>query len=227
MTNIPMTITVPLPATYVSSFDGTGKGEVYHHDAKYRAAREETDFQTERLRVALERAEAAEAKVDRLKRDLRDASAALADEYRARAEDRARTCRGLEKHEAADRHEAQAGAAASIAAEIRSDTPEDDGPPETTFDLIRGWAWDRNLIEGSNSQAQMLKLAEEIGELAGGIARGDEERIVDGIGDAVVVLTILAEQNDVMIEACLSAAWREIKDRKGRMVDGVFVKEGD
>ena len=26
---------------------------------------------------------------------------------------------------------------------------------------------------------------------------------------------------------CVKAAWDEIKDRKGRMVDGVFVKEGD
>ena len=32
---------------------------------------------------------------------------------------------------------------------------------------------------------------------------------------------------DVDFESCVQAAWDEIKDRKGRMIDGVFVKEGD
>jgi hypothetical protein len=26
---------------------------------------------------------------------------------------------------------------------------------------------------------------------------------------------------------CLDQAWNDIKDRKGRMVDGIFIKEGD
>jgi NTP pyrophosphatase (non-canonical NTP hydrolase) len=95
------------------------------------------------------------------------------------------------------------------------------------FPHIRGWAFDRNLLTGSDSFRQCVKLIEEIGELAGGIARGQREKIEDGIGDAVVVLTILAAQNNMDIEDCIEAAWNEIKDRKGRMVDGVFVKEGD
>ena len=32
---------------------------------------------------------------------------------------------------------------------------------------------------------------------------------------------------DINFESCVQAAWDEIKDRKGRMIDGVFVKEGD
>ena len=32
---------------------------------------------------------------------------------------------------------------------------------------------------------------------------------------------------DVDFESCVQAAWDEIKDRKERMIDGVFVKEGD
>jgi hypothetical protein len=31
----------------------------------------------------------------------------------------------------------------------------------------------------------------------------------------------------VTIEACIEMAYDEIKDRKGRMIDGVFVKEAD
>lgn len=93
------------------------------------------------------------------------------------------------------------------------------------FSNIVGWAHARNLITGATSQAQMLKLTEEVGELAGGIARKKIEVIKDSIGDAVVVLTILAEQQGLKIEDCIEAAYDEIKDRKGKMVDGVFVRD--
>jgi hypothetical protein len=33
--------------------------------------------------------------------------------------------------------------------------------------------------------------------------------------------------NDETIEECIAAAWEEIKDRKGRMVDGLFIKQED
>ena len=73
----------------------------------------------------------------------------------------------------------------------------------------------------------MVKLIEEIGELAHGIAKGRLTEIEDGIGDAVVVLTILAAQSGMLIEECIDHAWGEIKDRKGRMENGIFIKEGD
>lgn len=92
---------------------------------------------------------------------------------------------------------------------------------------IRGWASDRNLISGSTPEKQFVKLVEEIGELGAGLARGNRPAMMDGIGDAFVVLTILAAQIGVDIEECIAAAWDEIKNRKGRMVDGVFIKEGD
>lgn len=95
------------------------------------------------------------------------------------------------------------------------------------FRNIRGWAEARNLIQGSTPEKQFVKLVEEIGELAAGIMRKNRGAIMDGIGDAVVVLTILAAQHGVTIEECIDAAWDEIKDRKGRMIDGVFVKEAD
>lgn len=95
------------------------------------------------------------------------------------------------------------------------------------FQDIRAWAEDRNLIKGASMQAQTVKLLEECGELAAGVARKQQDKIVDSIGDAVVVLTILAAQAGVDVEACIESAWQEIKDRKGRMVDGVFVKDAD
>lgn len=96
-----------------------------------------------------------------------------------------------------------------------------------TFSKIRGWAVDRNLVDGSNPQAQFTKLIEEAGELATGISKKRSDLVMDGIGDMVVVLTILAAQHSVNIEQCIELAWDEIKDRKGIMRDGVFIKEAD
>lgn len=97
----------------------------------------------------------------------------------------------------------------------------------TLIAQIKQWAEDRNLIEGSTPQAQFVKLVEEVGELASGIAKKNHMKVVDSIGDTIVVLTILAAQYGVSIPMCVAAAYEEIKDRKGRMVDGVFVKEAD
>lgn len=95
------------------------------------------------------------------------------------------------------------------------------------FEDIRNWANARNIIEGTDSRAQFVKLMEEVGELAAGIAKNKADMVMDGIGDAVVVLTVLAAQQGVNIEACIEMAWDEIKDRKGRMINGIFVKEAD
>lgn len=91
-------------------------------------------------------------------------------------------------------------------------------------ELIRGWAEARNLIKGSDVKSQFVKLIEEAGELANAIAKKNDIEFADAIGDMVVVLTIMAAQNGMMIEDCIDNAWQEIKDRKGKMVDGIFVK---
>ena len=84
---------------------------------------------------------------------------------------------------------------------------------------------DRNLIEGSDDKSQFAKLIQEAGELSDNICKGND--ISDDIGDMIVVLINIAERNNLSIQECLQQAWDDIKDRKGRMVDGVFVKEGD
>ena len=93
-------------------------------------------------------------------------------------------------------------------------------------DIVQ-WAHDRNLIHGSTATAQMVKLMEEVGELAGGIAKDRPDVIADSIGDCAVVLIILAEQCGLDFADCVAGAYDEIKDRKGVMRDGYFVKEGD
>lgn len=93
-------------------------------------------------------------------------------------------------------------------------------------DKIRIWAIERGL-DAAQPEKQMLKLVEEIGELAEGLAKGNLDEVIDSIGDSYVVLTILAMQLDLNIEDCVKVAYEEIADRKGKMVNGVFVKEAD
>ena len=92
-------------------------------------------------------------------------------------------------------------------------------------DKIRQWHNDRNLIEGSTDKDQCLKLIQEVGELSDSICKGQDIR--DDIGDIMVVLINILERNDIALELCLYIAYEEIKDRKGTMIDGVFVKESD
>lgn len=91
---------------------------------------------------------------------------------------------------------------------------------------IQKWAIERNLHRADPNK-QVLKLGEEFGELCAGLAKGKPEQVVDSIGDMVVVLTILSLQLHLNIEDCVQAAYDEIKDRRGKMIDGVFVKEAD
>lgn len=151
---------------------------------------------------------------------------------------------------------------------------------------VQQWSIDRGL-DKANSKKQLLKLYEEFGELASGIAKNKPDVIMDSIGDCVVVLIILAQQQGIqdldidkhdlrlesifdaiqtinsltvrichnykydeddiqklieglilnfryasqvyefVFEDCLEMAWNAIKDRKGKLVDGVWVKEED
>jgi len=85
------------------------------------------------------------------------------------------------------------------------------------------WHRDRNLIAGSTDAAQHTKLVEEVKELETNILLS--QPVVDDIGDCLVVLINIAERNGLSLFDCLNHAYEDIKDRKGKMVDGVFVKE--
>lgn len=101
------------------------------------------------------------------------------------------------------------------------------GGMSALISLIRQWGTDRNII-GPNAKAtihtQFEKLREEFMELEDAIAREDKHELVDAIGDCTVVLILLAELAGVRFETCLVAAFEEIRDRKGSMIDGCFVK---
>ncbi|MEX1444658.1 MazG-like family protein [Enterococcus sp. C86] len=92
--------------------------------------------------------------------------------------------------------------------------------------LIEKLAREKNL-DIAEPEKQMLKVVEEVGEVAAALARNNKNDLRDGIGDVVVTLVILAMQNDMDLYECLNQAYNEIKDRKGKNVNGVFVKESD
>lgn len=89
--------------------------------------------------------------------------------------------------------------------------------------LIGQWHQNRNLIDGATDKDQVCKLIQEVGELSDNVCKGQD--VADDIGDCMVVLINIAMRNNLTIEHCLEVAYNDIKDRKGKMVDGVFVKE--
>ena len=167
----------------------------------------------------------------------------------------------------------------------------------TLNDLVLDWADKRGILEHSSATAQMVKLLEEYGELASGVAKNDKAKIKDSIGDCLVVAIIIrgiggrtdcvfdklpqfesfcvdtytaqmavvhcveylgrvawqlnrplqssdsiideqltdfvrslrdvAYHFDTTLDECLQLAWDEIKDRKGLMREGVFIKLSD
>jgi NTP pyrophosphatase (non-canonical NTP hydrolase) len=92
------------------------------------------------------------------------------------------------------------------------------------FEPIREWARERGIYEKGDPKTQYLKLIEEAGELSKAILNKDKFEIEDAIGDCVIVLTNLAELCNMSIEGCIESAYHEIKNRKGKMENGTFVK---
>lgn len=91
---------------------------------------------------------------------------------------------------------------------------------------VQSWAFKRGLHKADPSK-QLNKLIEEVGELASGLNKNKTDVVIDGIGDVIVVLTILCMQMGLDLETCLSMAYDQIKHRNGVMVNGLFVKEED
>ena len=96
---------------------------------------------------------------------------------------------------------------------------------EAMFSRIREWAQDRGLYDEGNAHTQYVKLQEEAGELAKALLNKDKAEIIDAIGDMVVVLTNLAHIEGVHIETCIKTAYSVISKRKGKMINGTFVKD--
>lgn len=93
--------------------------------------------------------------------------------------------------------------------------------------LIIEWAKDKGIAGKENASRQFLKLVEETGELAAGLAKQNEAQTKDALGDVFVVWAILCEQLGYKPEEVVQEAYGIISKRKGKTVNGVFIKEED
>ena len=94
---------------------------------------------------------------------------------------------------------------------------------------VIAWAHERGIFDpenGSSAFVQTSKLLEEVIELRDELLLGGPGVKLE-LGDCLVVLTLIAEFQETSLEECLVASYAKIKDRKGRMVKGKFVKQGD
>ena len=87
------------------------------------------------------------------------------------------------------------------------------------------WAADKGLLTSGNQRNQLIKLFEELGELSGAMLKNNEEEVIDALGDIQVVLIILADQLLLDLDECLESAYNVIKDRTGKKVNGIFIKD--
>jgi len=90
-------------------------------------------------------------------------------------------------------------------------------------ELITKWASDRNI---DNPILQYAKVNEEIGEIAHELTRNrrNSPELIDALGDSFVTLIILTDILGYDVNGVIAAAYEVIKDRKGKTVDGTFIK---
>ena len=120
-----------------------------------------------------------------------------------------------------------------------------------TFDNLRNkvldWGKSKDLIHYENAEKQFLKFMEEVFEFkdewllyaseynVSGCEEADNDLAVVEhrynmkmeMGDIFVTLIILCDQLDIYPVDCLAMAYEKIKDRKGKTINGTFIKSED
>ncbi len=91
--------------------------------------------------------------------------------------------------------------------------------------LVESWSEDRGILDKATPMAQALKTLEETTELCVAVNNEDRIEIIDSIGDILVTLIIQCQLQDLKMEQCLESAYKVIAKRKGKMINGQFVKE--
>jgi NTP pyrophosphatase (non-canonical NTP hydrolase) len=87
------------------------------------------------------------------------------------------------------------------------------------------WAKERRIFLESNPMKQSYKTLEEVTELINAIYDRDKTGIKDALGDIMVTLIIQAEMQGVDLEDCMTDVFKIISKRKGKMINGLFVKD--
>lgn len=114
---------------------------------------------------------------------------------------------------------------------------------------VEEWAEDKDLLHSENADKQFMKFIEEVFEFKSEmdilvryrnyyrenpqkkIPKAEHERITKKaeleLGDIIVTLIVLCKQLDIDIVECLDFAYNKISKRKGKTVNGLFIKEED
>lgn len=101
--------------------------------------------------------------------------------------------------------------------------------PKVVYDMntLTSLVWEWFEKKGlKDPKMQMIKVVEEVGELASQIARNKlhDPATEDALGDILVTVIGMCHHLQYHPAHALSVAYNEIKDRKGKVVEGSFVK---
>lgn len=98
---------------------------------------------------------------------------------------------------------------------------------------VEEWAKDKDLLHSENSEKQFMKFIEEVFEFKFEmdlLEMSNGVNLIDTkleMGDIFVTLIILCNQLGIDPVECLEMAYKKISKRKGKTVNGLFVKEED
>lgn len=109
---------------------------------------------------------------------------------------------------------------------------------EELRDEVIAWAKDKDLLHADIAEKQFLKFMEEVFEfrdewilcknaINDQILSKQMAKMKLEMGDIFVTLIILCDQLNSDPVECLYKAYEKIKDRKGKTINGVFIKEED
>jgi len=93
--------------------------------------------------------------------------------------------------------------------------------------LVIEWAKEKGIYRKENIRNQALKMCSESGEVADAILKMDNTAIKEEIGDVIVTLVILSNVQGWSLNECLETAYNKIKNRKGKTINGTFIKQQD
>lgn len=85
----------------------------------------------------------------------------------------------------------------------------------------------RYALFNSQGQPLLIGIYNAINKLTTGVAKSDKEQVTWASADILYLADKAAEEINLSPSYCLSVAYNEIKDRKGMLVNGVFVKQED
>lgn len=103
--------------------------------------------------------------------------------------------------------------------------------------LVLEWADEKDLLHEENTEKQFMKFIEEVFEFKtemdnydfniGNLKKFFYRKMKIEMGDIFVTLIILCKQLGVTPSECLELAYKKISKRKGKTINGIFVKEED